>query len=107
MVFFAHGFFPEAKACLPQASDLVPHDPRWAYLRALLVLQEDRSAGLDLLEHAANLANSPAFVHARLAEELFENGRFDEAAEQYHQALHSSPNDPLVLLGLRRLALQP
>src|SRR5260370_5032617 len=96
MVFFAHGFFPEAQTCLAQASDLAPHEPRWAYLRALLVLQEDRSAGLDLLEHTAKLANSPAFVHARLAEELFENGRFDEAAELYHQALYYSPTDPRV-----------
>jgi len=106
MVLFAHGFFSEAQTCLAQASDLAPHEPRWAYLRALLVLQEDRTAGLDLLEHTAILANSPAFVHARLAEELFENGRFDEAAEHYHQALHSSPNDPRALLGLGRLALQ-
>ncbi|MFL5242544.1 MAG: tetratricopeptide repeat protein [Gemmataceae bacterium] len=106
MVLFANGFFDESDACLRQAEQLAPSEPRWSYLRALWIMQKDPQAGLAHLQQTADKKSAPAFVHSRLAEALLENGRLDDAEGQYHQALSLFDNDPRALFGLGRVAFQ-
>jgi tetratricopeptide (TPR) repeat protein len=106
MVFLAHDFHEEAQRSFAQAERLDPADGRWPYLRGLSLLLTEPEAGLACLRRAAECCgNDPLAPRLRLAEELLNQGRFEEAEYHLEQARKAGPHHPRIQLGLGRLAI--
>ena len=105
MALEAHTFTNEAIAAYRQAHELSPRTFRWPYLLAALV--DERSAADSLPLYRAALAIDPDYApgHVRYAEALERTGRFDEAAQEYEQAIRLMPANAHANAGLGRLAL--
>jgi tetratricopeptide (TPR) repeat protein len=106
MVYSAHHFEAEARACLAQAERLDPQEPRWPYLHGRLIQLRDPAAALPLLRRAAGLARETSAPRLHLADTLLELGHADEAAAEFHRVLEDEPTNPRAHLGLGRLAFQ-
>jgi HemY protein len=105
MLLSAHEYGPEARACFAEAERLDPAEPRWPYFHALALEGVDPAAALPYLRRAADRAGAgPDTPRLRLAEALLGQGRLDEAAEQFRQALARDPDNARAHLGLARVA---
>jgi tetratricopeptide (TPR) repeat protein len=106
MVLLAHEIRTAAASCFARAEDFDPGEPRWPYLHALALLQDnpDPDAGLGPLERAAERCGTVAVPRLRLGEVLLRLGRLDEAERQFRAVLEAMPNNPRAELGLGRVA---
>ena len=106
-ILYVHGFDPQAIICFAEAERLDAQEPRWPYLRGLILLsQSDPNKALPDLRRAAALAgDTPDAPRLQLAETLLNLGRPGEAKPLLRQALRHDPNDARALLSLGRLAL--
>jgi tetratricopeptide (TPR) repeat protein len=106
MVLRAHDFNVDAEVCFARAEKLDPDEPRWPYLRALILLRGDPDAGIASLRRAVELAGAETTPRLRLAGVLESLGRFDEAEDHFKQVLSQETDNPRAHLGLARLAFQ-
>jgi protein O-GlcNAc transferase len=105
MVLHVHGFGDGAQVAYEAASRLEPKSPLWPYLRGELYLEGTVAEALPHFELAARLSPPGSLPRVRLAETLLELGRLDEAEAEYRKVLAVEKNEPLVPLGLGRLAV--
>jgi len=99
-----HELTAEADHCFGWATRLDPREPRWPYLHALLLRERDHPASLALLSQAAHRMTAPVeIVQLRLAEELVEAGRIEEARQHFEQVLRTFPTQPAALVSLAEL----
>ena len=108
MVLMSHGLSLEAAtACLAQAERLEPRQPRWPYLQAIAVLKTDPEFAIPKLQRAVELCDcDPDAPRLQLGEELFDRGRFDEAAQQFRRIIQKQPANARASLGLGRIAFE-
>ncbi|HKB36529.1 MAG TPA: tetratricopeptide repeat protein, partial [Gemmataceae bacterium] len=104
MVFQAHNFNPEARACYARAESLDPSAARWPYLHALALVGDDPDAMLVQLNRAAELAADVPVIRCRLGETLLALDRPDEAEPHFRAVLAAQPDDARAHLGLARVA---
>jgi protein O-GlcNAc transferase len=105
MVLRAHEYGREANACFAVAERLDPDNPRWPYLRAVMLLLTDPEVGLEPLRRAvAKAGETTTEPRLRLAEVLLERRRLAEAEEHFRHLLDRHPGHPRALLGMGRLA---
>src|SRR5262249_11912873 len=94
----ANGYDDDAMPVFEQAARLDPTEPRWPYLRARRLIMTDRDKGLELLEHAVQLAQQadPDNVACKLllAEALSERGEHERAAALAREVLAKEPDNP-------------
>ena len=104
MAFYAHVFPTEAFACFEQAETLDPKNPRWAYFRGLIRVNDDPWAAVAELRRAVELSHKDDDVaRLRLGELHLQLGQVDEAREQFRAILNGHPTHARAHLGLARL----
>jgi len=105
MVFLAHDFPAEAKACLAQAEKFDSREPRWPYYQGIALYQEEPDAAIPKLERAVELfgevSGAPRLL---LAEVLYSQGRLVEAEPHFQLVLQHEAKNARAHLGLGRLA---
>ena len=94
----------EAVVQLQQALSLDPRQPALAMLLARLQIERGKS-GIEALQRTLPYASGNGDYQAFLGGALQRQGRFHEAAEQYHTALRSAPGNAVWWMGLG-IALQ-
>jgi MSHA biogenesis protein MshN len=94
----------EAMSQLQQALTLDPRQPALAMLLARLQIERGKS-GIEALLRTLPYATGNGEYHAFLGGALQRQARFHEAAEQYHTALRTTPNNAVWWMGLG-MALQ-
>ena len=106
MVLHGNGFRDQAFHCYAVAAELDNKDPRWPHLQAVILMAgNDSSLAIPYLEKAAELTSVNSLPRAKLADLLMNQGRFEEAATQFHKVLSVSPDEPHALFGLGQLAI--
>jgi tetratricopeptide (TPR) repeat protein len=105
MVLAAHEFTAEALTCFERAESLDRSQPCWPYYQGVaLITQRDLDAAIPKLFRTVSLCdNVPDAPRLRLGDLLMEQGRIDEAEEQFRRVLEKHPNHPRAHLGLARL----
>jgi tetratricopeptide (TPR) repeat protein len=97
-------FRDEAVRCLGIAGDLDPGEPRWPYLRGVLLANISPSNALiDFHRAVALCGNEPEAPRMRLARLLAESGRTDDARRELETLLQAKPKHAPSLLSLARL----
>lgn len=96
-VLLAHSFSTEADVAFQQAAALGPDDPRWPYLRAMAIRDQDRPTYLACLQRAVDLCdqNSPEIITPRLvlAEALLQGGKGSEAERMLDKVAVKEPGN--------------
>lgn len=107
MVLHANGFENAADLCYDAASELDPSEATWPYLRGCLhqAGPGGPEAAIPLFERAISLKPRSSTAQLRLAEMLLEQGRLDEASEQYNKIKAARPHDSLALFGVGAVAM--
>jgi tetratricopeptide (TPR) repeat protein len=104
MVLLAHHLGDEACFCFAQAERLDPREPRWPYYQGIKLLMGDPDAAIPKLQQAVELcADRTTVPRLRLGELLLEQGRPEEAADQFRRVLALEPDNPRANLGLGRV----
>ncbi|HYV30943.1 MAG TPA: tetratricopeptide repeat protein, partial [Candidatus Binatia bacterium] len=104
MVLQAHELV-QARFCFEQAERFESSDARWPYLQALLPGLDNPSVAIAKLERAARLRpEQPDAVRLRLAQSLFEAGRWKEAESHFKRLLQGNTNLAPAWLGLAALS---
>jgi tetratricopeptide (TPR) repeat protein len=107
MVLVVHDFHAEANRCFAQAERLDPRDPHWPYYQGITLFLGDPEAAIPKLRRAVDLCGDrPNVPRLRLAETLFAQGYFDEAAEHFRWTRQHDPNNARAHLGLARVAYE-
>ncbi len=104
MVFMAHHWRDEARACFREAARLNPQEMRWLYFPAILVEEHDLAAAADELARAAAVAPAYAPLANRLGVVLMRLNRLEAAEQQFQRAAELAGGDPHPHIGLGRLA---
>jgi tetratricopeptide (TPR) repeat protein len=105
-VLFIHDFNAAADPCFARAEQFDPRNPRWPYLRARSLADQDPEAALPVLRRAVALCgDEPAAPRLQLAELLLERGRLEEAEGLFRQVHERDRGDARACLGLGRVAL--
>jgi tetratricopeptide (TPR) repeat protein len=105
VVLQAHDLEPEARHCFAQAERFDRNEPRWPYLHGLLLRQVDVDRALARWQRAAVLCpDQPGEPHLRLAQALFQAGRFDEAERYFRWLLQANTDHALARLGLAEVS---
>lgn len=100
----SYEFKEEAMRCLAIAERLDPKEPRWPYLRGLLLAVESPPGAIAELQRAVDLCgNEPDAPRLRLAKLLAEQGRWEEARRQLQELLRARPGHTSALLALARV----
>jgi tetratricopeptide (TPR) repeat protein len=100
-------FHEEARRCLTNAERLEPGEPRWPYLRGLLLANQAPAEAISALQRAVTLCgNDPPAPRLRLGRLLAEAGRWDEARREFQELLRARPDHAPALLGLAQCAQQ-
>ena len=108
MTLQAHQFYPEAHQSYAEAALLDPTDPRWPYGRGLMALKRDPPSAIPFLRQATQCSSGPEIqliAALQLGEALLEQRAVDEAAEVFHKALASEPDNPRATFGLGLVAI--
>jgi tetratricopeptide (TPR) repeat protein len=107
MVLLAHDFLSEANLCFLQAERLDPNEARWPYYQGVALSLGNPAAAIPKLERAVELCGGePDAPRLRLAEMLFDQGRYPEAKRHFHELLRRDPSHARARLGLARLSYQ-
>jgi tetratricopeptide (TPR) repeat protein len=106
MVLFAHGYIEDSDKCFLRARQLDPREPRWPYYRGVVLIAIDSAAALEELRRAVDLWGEEIAPRLRLANLLLDQGRVEEAAQEYSHVLGQSPGNAPAHLGLARVAVQ-
>ncbi len=107
MVLVVHDFHAQANPCFAQAERLDPRDPHWPYYQGITLFLGDPKAAIPKLRRAADLCgDQPDVPRLRLAETLFAQGYFNEAAEQFRRTIQHDSDNARAHLGLARLAYE-
>ena len=107
MVLVVHDFHAEANRCFTQAERLDPLNPHWPYYQGLTLFLGDPKAAIPKLGRAVDLCGDrPDMPRLRLAELLFAQGYWNEAAEQFRRTLQHNPDNARAHLGLARVAYE-
>jgi cytochrome c-type biogenesis protein CcmH/NrfG len=105
--FHAYRFHRQALTCYAQAEQLDPRSADWPYLSAVIHLAGPEPAeAIPLLQRAAERAardHDHPLPRIRLGEVLLEQGRFEEAAEQFQLVLATWPEEPRAHLRLAQI----
>lgn len=80
-ILFANGFEEEAAECFERAIELEPKNGRWPYLLGIYREQSDLEQAETLYRKSIELAGNPTDIKLRLANLMFENGRYEECKE--------------------------
>lgn len=107
MVLHAHALDDAADVCFSVAGNLDKKNWTWPYLQANL--HHDGPGGPEsaepLFKRAALLSPDSSVIKIRIADMLLEQGRLDEAKQEYLTALTADPTDAYALLGLGSVAV--
>jgi len=89
-----------------RALEIDPEDPEaHTILGDSLIASGETDAGFAELERAVDLGRGHIGSRARLARQLFDHGRLDEAAAEYRKILDYAPDSPTALNNLGVIAL--
>ncbi|MHC1764865.1 MAG: tetratricopeptide repeat protein [Verrucomicrobiia bacterium] len=102
-LLWAYDFRPEARVCLSRAEALDPSNPRWPYYQALSLMIATPQEAIPCLQRAVKICgNTPPTPRFRLAYLLAEQGRWDEARQEFEPLLAEHPDfTPVRLLAAR------
>lgn len=105
-ILYVHDFRAAAATAFTHAERFAPADPRWPYLHAVCLQQDDLEAAMPYLRRASELCGAvPPAPHLRYADALVERGNLDDAAAIYDKALQHDPFSARALLGKGRIAI--
>lgn len=107
-VLVTHGFHAEASLAFEQAERLSPGDARWAYRRALVMIDQGETPEIIIAKLQAAVAlcgDQPDMPRLRLAQYLLEQGRLDQSEQEFRHLLKILPTHPPALLGMARIRL--
>ena len=97
-------FRPEADFAFRQAERFSPREAQWPYLHGLMLREDHAKAAVARFETASRLCRDrPDAPRLRLAQLLFESGRFPEAEGHFQILVKLQPSHPLALLGMARV----
>ena len=107
MVLAAHAFRPQAVVCFAEAERLQPREPRWPYLRGVMLELDGAEAdAVPALRRAVELSPAdPDAVRLALADLLLKQGDRDGAEQHYRALLARDAGHAAAHLGLARIAL--
>jgi Tfp pilus assembly protein PilF len=107
MRLHANGFDEAADTCYTAAGLLERNNPDWPYLQGYL--HHNGPGGMErakpLFARAAALDSRSSMAAIRLADTMLALGELDAAQEQYDRIQKAKPGDPLVILGMAKLAV--
>lgn len=107
MVYHAHLQYEPARQCYQAATSLGSNDPRVPYLDALILARlGDRSAAIERMLEANELAPRHGATAWRLAQWYLESGEIEAAVKWSDRAVHRSPDDVSAKLVRARVLLQ-
>jgi len=99
-------FRDEANRCLEKAEQLDSKEPRWPYLRALLMANSSPVEAIIQLRKTVTLCgNDPEAPRLRLARMLAESGQWDVAERELNELVRAKPAFAPALLSLAQAAL--
>jgi tetratricopeptide (TPR) repeat protein len=103
-VLLAHDLADPAVTCFIHAERFDPDNPRWPYLRALILQFHDPEAAVPALRRAAELCDisdkDNLTPRLRLGETLLQLGRAEEARAEFEMARARVPGNARALYGL-------
>ena len=106
----AHDMHLPATACLAQAEQLDPQQPRWPYLQGIALTSADPpdpEAAIQKFQRAVELGGDhPDTLRLRLTEALLGQDRLDEAEQQLQHVIELDPANTRAHLGLARVAIR-
>lgn len=106
-VLMHYEFIQETRFAFEQAEKLSPHDSRWPYLHALVLMNSAPDAAVTKLGRAVQLAPEKSDMpRLRFAQFLLERGRHNEAELHFQALLRHKADHAPALLGLARLSQQ-
>ena len=106
MVLSAHAFRSQAALCFASAERFDPREPRWPYIRGVMLQLDgaEAEAAPALRRAVALCPGDPDAVRLRLADLLLKQGRLDEAEPLYRELLARDPGHAAAHLGVARIA---
>ena len=105
MIYFSHQYEFEALHCFQHAEEFDSREPRWPYLRGLVVNSSDDVAAEDAFRKAIELRPTAAQAHVRLGEILLARHAVQDAERQFRSALDVRASDVRAHLGMARCCL--
>jgi tetratricopeptide (TPR) repeat protein len=103
-VLMHYEFVEESVHAFDRATKLSPTDPRWPYLKGLLLANRDPDAAIVALQRATELCpDQPDAPRLQLAQLLAERGRTEESERQFEALLRTTRGHPVALLGVARI----
>ena len=107
-LYFANGFYGEARQCFGVLVGLDPQNPRWAYFLGLVTRDyQDKRVAIDAFERALALDSSYLNIRYELGMTYVESGHLLDSVEQLKPLLERSDWEPWARYGLARgLALE-
>jgi Tfp pilus assembly protein PilF len=103
-MFHAYSFPSQALACYAEAERLDPSNPNWPYLRAVVLTNGlEPAEAIPPLQRAVTRNNDSPLPRLRLGEVLSDQGRFQEAEEQFRAVLAVAPDEPRAQLRLAQI----
>ena len=102
LILMAAEFEEAALACLRNAATLAPDDPRWPYyLGRFHLLRGEQAQAPAFFERAYALRPTDVPTLLQLGEARLDQGRPDDAAERFREALRLEPRSAAALWGPR------
>jgi Flp pilus assembly protein TadD len=106
LVLFANDLYPQANPWLEHAEQMNSADPRWPYLRGMVLVLEKPDEALAFFKRAAELSPRDPMIRLRLAETLFTLDQLDEADTAFAEVLRLHAGNPRAQLGLGLILLR-
>lgn len=107
MVLHGQAYEQAARDCYAVAAELNPRDPTWPYLQGYL--HQGASGGpevaIPLFERATQLSPVNSISRLRLADMWLEQGRLEDAEQEYGKVLAADSQDALALFGMGVIAV--
>lgn len=106
-VYHAYDFPEAARAAYANAERAAPRDPRWPYLRGLVLDAASRQQdAAGAFERAAELAPEDVPARIRLGDVYLDLGRLEDAAQAFERALELDPASAAAQFGLGRVEME-
>jgi tetratricopeptide (TPR) repeat protein len=104
MVYMAHEWYAEARACFLEAARLGPQEFRWAYYQAVLRESDNLAAAASAYAQAEAMRPNYVPLRCRWASVLLRLGDFEGAEKQFREASRLAPREAVPQIGLGRMA---